>query len=512
MGGDAYADTPLMAHTPVLKKFLESLPFPLWSVRLMWLAPGSLIKEHRDPDLSFEQGEARLHMPLFTHEGVEFFVAGERVRMREGECWYINANLPHRVANPGPGERIHLVVDGPVTPELQALFYQGEVSYSEVRRPAGEQEAILRELRLQGASAVADQLEAQWAGEAAGGAAMAQPDADDGVAAAGGTVTADSAAAALRNWIPSALIRKDGEWLCRWLDVEDVPFTDPFFDETLNICRSRSANRRSFQALGSVPMMIEWAEQMPAVAPSAFIFHVSRCGSTLASQLLGLDHAHITLTEVPFIDDLLRASFREPDSPIKDLEDAVKSAFRFYGQQRHGAETRLFVKADSWHIFFYPLLRAVYPKTPFFLLYRSPEDVLYSHRRRRGMQSVPGIIERDILWAPGEGSVAGPDLDAYMADVLGRYMERFLQIDAIDDHAYLVNYAEGIPQIVERIAHATDTPISPALKTEMSNRSRFHAKNAGQVFSEEAGTGMPSALLEPLFTLYERLEKQRLRQ
>lgn len=496
MGSGSYADTPLMARTPALRKFLDSLPFPLWSVRLMRLAPGSLIKEHRDPDLSLEQGEARLHIPLFTHDGVEFFVDGDQVRMREGECWYINANLPHRVANSGPGDRIHLVVDGPVTPELRVLFDKGEVRYSTVHRPPGEQEAIIRELRLQGAHAVADRLEAECAADG-----TAEPLA--------------GAAPALRNWIPSALIRREGEWLCRWLNVEDVPFTDPFFDETLNICRNRPANRRSSQVLGSIPAMVEWAEAMPSVTPSAFIFHVSRCGSTLAAQLLGLDRTHIVLAEVPFIDDLLRASYREPESPIENPEEAVKSAFRFYGQQRHGAETRLFVKADSWHIFFYPLLRALYPTVPFFLLYRSPDEVLYSHRRRRGMQSVPGVIERDILWAPGEESGPGPaptDLDVYMAGVLGRYMERFLQIDAIDPHAHLVNYAEGISEITERIARATDTPISAALKTEMSKRSGFHAKNPGQVFSEEAGSGLPEALLEPLLALYGRLEKQRLAQ
>jgi hypothetical protein len=31
--------------------------------------------------------------------------------MKEGECWYLNFNLPHRVKNSGTADRIHLVID-----------------------------------------------------------------------------------------------------------------------------------------------------------------------------------------------------------------------------------------------------------------------------------------------------------------------------------------------------------------------------------------------------------------
>lgn len=124
MGKGAYADTPFLDRLPALKALLDSIPAPVLGARLLRLAPGSRIKEHRDPDLSYELGEARLHFPLFTHPEVDFVIGGERVHMREGECWYINANLPHRVSNPGPGERIHLVVDCTVTEDLKRLFEQ----------------------------------------------------------------------------------------------------------------------------------------------------------------------------------------------------------------------------------------------------------------------------------------------------------------------------------------------------------------------------------------------------
>lgn len=52
---------------------------------------------------------------------MEFFLNGERVLMLAGECWYINANLPHKVENRGEANRVHLVVDCVVDDWLRSL-------------------------------------------------------------------------------------------------------------------------------------------------------------------------------------------------------------------------------------------------------------------------------------------------------------------------------------------------------------------------------------------------------
>src|SRR5688572_13593532 len=92
-----YADTPLMALCPTIKKLVEGFHCPVMAVRLMTLRAGSIITERRDHDLAFEKGEARVHFPVFTNPGVAFYVNGERVLMQEGQCWYVNVNLPHKV-------------------------------------------------------------------------------------------------------------------------------------------------------------------------------------------------------------------------------------------------------------------------------------------------------------------------------------------------------------------------------------------------------------------------------
>lgn len=119
---DAFASTALLAHCPYFQMVLATFQCPLTAVRLLRLKAGSNIREHRDYRLGYEDGEVRLHVPVVTDPGVRFYLAGERVWMAEGECWYLNVNLPHRVENASQRDRIHLVIDCVVDDWLATFF------------------------------------------------------------------------------------------------------------------------------------------------------------------------------------------------------------------------------------------------------------------------------------------------------------------------------------------------------------------------------------------------------
>jgi hypothetical protein len=121
-----YSNTAVMLNCPQLSKAMEMLQCPLKSVRLLKLTAGSYIREHRDDDLGWEAGEVRLHIPIITHPGVEFFLNGQRVVMQEGECWYLDLSLPHRVQNRSQVDRVHLVVDCLLNDWLRAIIDAGQ--------------------------------------------------------------------------------------------------------------------------------------------------------------------------------------------------------------------------------------------------------------------------------------------------------------------------------------------------------------------------------------------------
>jgi hypothetical protein len=123
---DTYVDTPVLAACPAIAAALRAFSCPLQSVRLMRLGGGSVIRTHRDYDLDVEHGRARLHVPVVTNEQVEFYLNGERVDLREGECWYLRLSDPHSVINGGLRARVHLVIDAIADDWLQALLTQGD--------------------------------------------------------------------------------------------------------------------------------------------------------------------------------------------------------------------------------------------------------------------------------------------------------------------------------------------------------------------------------------------------
>jgi Aspartyl/Asparaginyl beta-hydroxylase len=109
-----FEDTPMLAACPYFRQVLDAFQAPLRAVRLMRLTPGSVIKEHTDLELSFEEGTVRIHVPVVTNAGVEFYLNRSRVVLDAGSSWYLRLSDPHSVANRGTTDRVHLVIDAEV--------------------------------------------------------------------------------------------------------------------------------------------------------------------------------------------------------------------------------------------------------------------------------------------------------------------------------------------------------------------------------------------------------------
>jgi hypothetical protein len=303
--------------------------------------------------------------------------------------------------------------------------------------------------------------------------------------------------AELENWIPYKLSFVEEQPRCEWLYTGEKEFIEPFFDETISICRQ--TNVRSYRSASSIEVLPEWSKGIEQVPPSAFIFHVSRCGSTLASQLLAQDSTNIVLSEVPFFDSILRAGASIP-------VEVLKNAIAFYSPVKNYRK-RLFIKTDSWHIFFYKQLRELYPQTPFILLYRRPDEVMRSQQKRRGMHAIPGLIEPGLFGF--ENDVTLMNQDVYLGEVLDKYFQAFLQVIENDSLATLINYNEGPVAMVETIARITDTPISDDEMEKIKSRAMYHAKYPEQVFSEEAIKDPVPDYCRAAFDKYEVLDKIR---
>ncbi|RZJ45123.1 MAG: aspartyl/asparaginyl beta-hydroxylase domain-containing protein [Chryseobacterium sp.] len=154
-------NTEILDSCMYFKEVLDGFLFEKTAVRLLQLAVGAEIKPHSDHCLGYEDGSFRLHIPIITNPDVEFILDGKRLIMNEGECWYIDANFEHSVANRGKQDRIHLVIDGIRNDWTDELFYK-EASENQFTKPeitmSEEQKLqVIAELKRMNTSA-ADEL------------------------------------------------------------------------------------------------------------------------------------------------------------------------------------------------------------------------------------------------------------------------------------------------------------------------------------------------------------------
>jgi hypothetical protein len=134
-GEDKLVATEILDSCSYFEEILNSFLFEKTAVRLLKLDVGATVKPHRDNCLGYEDGCFRLHIPIITNSDVEFVLDGNRLIMNEGECWYIDANFIHSVANRGSEDRIHLVIDGLRNEWTDRLFFK-EADQNDFVRPA----------------------------------------------------------------------------------------------------------------------------------------------------------------------------------------------------------------------------------------------------------------------------------------------------------------------------------------------------------------------------------------
>ena len=278
----------------------------------------------------------------------------------------------------------------------------------------------------------------------------------------------------LIGWVPTRIVWHGSDPAVEWSHLGDRRFAEPFFEQTVRRCRQRREM--------SIDTLRE-REPHPGIAPTGFVFHMSRCGSTLISQMLASRREHIVISEADPIDAVLRARLRHPGVSDDQRTTWLQGLVNAFGQPREGGEHRLFVKFDSWSVVDLPLIHAAFPDVPWVFVYRRPDEVLASHARERGSQMVPGVLEAALLGID-PASVAVHALDEYAAQVLSAICN-----SAVRHHArgrgMFVNYTELPSAVWTRLGAHFDMTLSVDDIACMQEVTTRHAKRPYEPYDAE---------------------------
>ncbi|QLC67840.1 sulfotransferase family protein [Flavobacterium sp. LPB0248] len=305
----------------------------------------------------------------------------------------------------------------------------------------------------------------------------------------------------ISNWIPIKLIEKESEVYFEWIYLSDIPFADPFFDETIAKCRSHSYNSKYFKVVSTVENLIDWSKELDFVELKGLIFHVSRCGSTMLSQSLSTSAENIMVSEAPIIDEILRSDAFDKETKTVLL----KSVIRFIGQRRFSEQKNLIIKLDAWSIFKASYLRSVFPEVPFALLYRNPGEVLRSHQKMAGMHMVPNLIPSSVFGITSK-EIQETSFQQYQALVLEKYFQGFLDFYEMDNNVAMLNYNDGMKNVIERFVYFSNIDFSESELNGMLERLKKHSKNENAVFTGDSyKDDILSVNLDEVNLLHEKL-------
>jgi sulfotransferase family protein len=336
-------------------------------------------------------------------------------------------------------------------------------------------------------------------------------------------------AAQFVDWMPSRTYWQTGRLMVDWCYLGRLRFTHPFFNETIERAMSVPFNLL-FRWQTSVEWLCDLEALDPGLPPSGFIFHMSRCGSTLMTQMLAALPQNIVLSEAGPIDDILTAHLHNPTHAINDHERLrwLRGMISALGRRRHRKEEHLFIKFDCWHVTDLPLIRSAFPDVPWIFLYRDPVEVMVSHRKMPGAQMVPGVMLRHDLV---DDSWRHAPPEEYQARILARVCDAALEQAAAG--GLFVNYRDlpesvgpllakhfGIvvtPEEIECIrATAQFDAKAPYTRFEAdqtrTDRTRTDRTSTDQTRKRDSATeAIRSATDKWLAPIYQRLEEQRWR-
>lgn len=224
--------------------------------------------------------------------------------------------------------------------------------------------------------------------------------------------------------------------LAHWLQTGGEAPTAPFHAEDAYAWSRRPLNR-----FLDVRTPVTALPEAQGADPAGIIFHMSRCGSTLTSRMLGSLPGVLSLSEPRAIADVLR--YNRFDRRADGAERARR--LRAVTAALAGGARTFVIKADALAILDLATFREAFPRTPWIFLHRDPLEVLLSQQRDRAPEMSQALKD---LGSQG----AGLSEDEFCARALGRICAAAAEALAADGAGQAIAY-EDLPEAVfDRIA------------------------------------------------------------
>lgn len=280
-------------------------------------------------------------------------------------------------------------------------------------------------------------------------------------------------------WLPTRSVQTiDGpafDWL--WFGARRLD--QPFFEDEVRSAAALPINWLLRIRTG-LAELIAGAGGQESLSLQGMVFHMSRCGSTLAAQMLGAVPGHAVSSEPEPLDVVLRWS-AESGASLDQAKAAIRAMVAALGRVRAPGGRHHFIKMEVWHTLFLPLLRQALPDTNWIYLHRDPAEVLVSLREMPSHHIIPSVIPAAYF-----GLAELPEIDhqAYAPFALAHLAS------AVPDHWHLggglvLDYPEISAAMPTKVAEHFGLALDATERAAMAEAGTRDAKSPGKAFTED---------------------------
>jgi hypothetical protein len=249
------------------------------------------------------------------------------------------------------------------------------------------------------------------------------------------------AAEELRGWLPVDAVVEGGRPLLKWLDMRGVRLAEPFFQQTVErVGRERPDGAELFTDFDA---LIQLEKVVEPLRPDGFIFHSSRCGSTLVSNACRALDGAVVVSEAASVDKLVWPYLAHDAGALALLRRVfLRAVVNVLGQRRRGDERRFFIKFSCCSVLRLAFIRSVWQDVPWVFVHRHPVEVMVSNLR-----TVPEWMRADAqpelaaaVCGVGAEEAASLGGEEFCARALGNFYAA--AAEGLGPRAMLVGYDE----------------------------------------------------------------------
>jgi len=166
-----------------------------------------------------------------------------------------------------------------------------------------------------------------------------------------------------------------------WLDVGDYPYKEwKFRYATQNLIEQRGMDE-----CFTTDIQLLAREELSLINPqdpAGFVFHMSKCGSTLMAKALDQPTSQIIIKEAtPLHENLwqyLTHNWQTAVAPSNDNLRLIRNLIQLLARPRTPEQESYYIRFRSWGVAFADIIQQAFPETPSLFIYRDPVKVMAS--------------------------------------------------------------------------------------------------------------------------------------